>query len=160
LGLLFQGRCDIILKIIYVYERIDNMSIKKTKRIIIVLVIIIITFIGYSAIVFKTINPIHSFAIWKSVAVDGNDFYEIQEGTYAGGDPDISTEGYVFVTYQYSAVEAMDKIGFHDLGHTYFDGKNRQPEYCTSEGGDHAIIEGRLLYLGGYLLKYRVVGEA
>ena len=94
------------------------------------------------------------------MAVDGNDFYEIQEGTYAGGDPDIPTEGYVFVSYQYSAVEAMDKIGFHDLGHTYFDGKNRQPEYCTSEAGFHAIIEGRLFYLGGYLLKYRVVGEA
>jgi hypothetical protein len=139
----------------------DNMSNKRSKKIIIImLVIFIITFVVYSAIVFKTINPIHSFTIWKSVAVDGNDFYEIQEGTYAGGDPDIPTEGYVFVSYQYSAVEAMDKIGFHDLGHTYFDGKNRQPEYCTSEAGFHAIIEGRLFYLGGYLLKYRVVGEA
>jgi hypothetical protein len=138
------------------------LSIKKSKKKVIVsaLAIFIILFISYSAIVFKTINPISSFTIWKSVAVDGNDFYEIQEGTYAGGDPDIPTEGYVFVSYQYSAVEAMDKIGFHDLGHTYFDGKNRQPEYCTSEGGHHAIIEGRLLYLGGYLLKYRVVGEA
>lgn len=137
------------------------MSNKRSKKIIIImLVIFIITFVVYSAIVFKTINPIHSFTIWKSVAVDGNDFYEIQEGTYAGGDPDIPTGGYVFVSYQYSAVEAMDKIGFHDLGHTYFDGKNRQPEYCTSEAGFHAIIEGRLFYLGGYLLKYRVVGEA
>ena len=137
------------------------MSNKRSKKIIIImLVIFIITFVVYSAIVFKTINPIHSFTIWKSVAVDGNDFYEIQEGTYAGGDPDIPTEGYVFVSYQYSAVEAMDKIGFHDLGHTYFDGKNRQPEYCTSEAGFHAIIEGRLFYLGGYLLKYRVVGVA
>ena len=137
------------------------MSNKRSKKIIIImLVIFIITFVVYSAIVFKTINPIHSFTIWKSVAVDGNDFYEIQEGTYAGGDPDIPTEGYVFVSYQYSAVEAMDKIGFHDLGHTYFDGKNRQPEYCTSEAGFHAIIEGRLFYLGGYLLKYREVGEA
>ena len=137
------------------------MSNKRSKKIIIsMLVIVSITFVVYSAIVFKTINPIHSFTIWKSVAVDGNDFYEIQEGTYAGGDPDIPTEGYVFVSYQYSAVEAMDKIGFHDLGHTYFDGKNRQPEYCTSEAGFHAIIEGRLFYLGGYLLKYRVVGEA
>lgn len=137
------------------------MSNKRSKKIIIImLVIFIITFVVYSAIVFKTINPIHSFTIWKFVAVDGNDFYEIQEGTYAGGDPDIPTEGYVFVSYQYSAVEAMDKIGFHDLGHTYFDGKNRQPEYCTSEAGFHAIIEGRLFYLGGYLLKYRVVGEA
>ena len=137
------------------------MSNKRSKKIIIImLVIFIITFVVYSAIVFKTINPIHSFTIWKSVAVDGNDFYEIQEGTYAGGDPDIPTEGYVFVSYQYSAVEAMDKIGFHDLGHTYFDGKNRHPEYCTSEAGFHAIIEGRLFYLGGYLLKYRVVGEA
>lgn len=137
------------------------MSNKRSKKIIIImLVIFIITFVVYSAIVFKTINPIHSFTIWKSVAVDGNDFHEIQEGTYAGGDPDIPTEGYVFVSYQYSAVEAMDKIGFHDLGHTYFDGKNRQPEYCTSEAGFHAIIEGRLFYLGGYLLKYRVVGEA
>ena len=137
------------------------MSNKRSKKIIIImLVIFIITFVVYSAIVFKTINPIHSFTIWKFVAVDGNDFYEIQEGTYAGGDPDIPTEGYVFVCYQYSAVEAMDKIGFHDLGHTYFDGKNRQPEYCTSEAGFHAIIEGRLFYLGGYLLKYRVVGEA
>ena len=54
----------------------------------------------------------------------------------------------------------MDKIGFHDLGHTYYNGKDRQPEYCTSEAGFHAIIEGRLFYLGGYLLKYRVVGEA
>ena len=117
------------------------MSNKRSKKIIIImLVIFIITFVVYSAIVFKTINPIHSFTIWKSVAVDGNDFYEIQEGTYAGGDPDIPTEGYVFVSYQYSAVEAMDKIGFHDLGHTYFDGKNRQPEYCTSEAGFHAII--------------------
>ena len=35
------------------------------------LVIFIITFVVYSAIVFKTINPIHSFTIWKSVAVDG-----------------------------------------------------------------------------------------
>ena len=137
------------------------MSNKRSKKIIIImLVIFIITFVVYSAIVFKTINPIHSFTIWKSLAVYGNDFYEIQEGTYAGGDPDIPTEGYVFVSYQYSAVEAMDKIGFHDLGHTYFDGKNRQPEYCTSEAGFHAIIEGRLFYLGGYLLKYRVVGEA
>ena len=137
------------------------MSNKRSKKIIIImLVIFIITFVVYSAIVFKTINPIHSFTIWKSVAVDGNDFYEIQEGTYAGGDPDIPTEGYVFVSYQYSAVEAMDKIGFHDLGHTYFDGKNRQPEYCTSEAGFHAIIEGRLFYLGGYLLKNRDVGEA
>lgn len=137
------------------------MSNKRSKKIIIImLVIFIITFVVYSAIVFKTINPIHSFTIWKSVAVDGNNFYEIQEGTYAGGDPDIPTEGYVFVSYQYSAVEAMDNIGFHDLGHTYFDGKNRQPEYCTSEAGFHAIIEGRLFYLGGYLLKYRVVGEA
>ncbi|MBE6870281.1 MAG: hypothetical protein E7494_16265 [Ruminococcus albus] len=114
------------------------MSIKKSKKKVIVsaLAIFIILFISYSAIVFKTINPISSFTIWKSVAVDGNDFYEIQEGTYAGGNPDIPNEGYVFVSYQYSAVEAMDKIGFH------------------------AIIEGRLFYLGGYLLEYRVVGEA
>lgn len=138
------------------------MSIKKSKKKVIVsaLAIFIILFISYSAIVFKTINPISSFTIWKSVAVDGNDFYEIQEGTYAGGDPDIPTEGYVFVSYQYSAVEAMDKIGFHDLGHTYYNGKDRQPEYCESEYGFHAIIEGRLFYLGGYLLEYRVVGEA
>ncbi len=138
------------------------MSIKKSKKKVIVsaLAIFIILFISYSAIVFKTINPISSFTIWKSVAVDGNDFYEIQEGTYAGGNPDIPNEGYVFVSYQYSAVEAMDKIGFHDLGHTYYNGKDRQPEYCTSEAGFHAIIEGRLFYLGGYLLKYRVVGEA
>lgn len=138
------------------------MSIKKSKKkvIIFLLATFIILFIGYSAIVFKTINPIRSFTIWKSVAMDRNDFYEIQKGTYAGGDPDIPTEGYVFVSYQYSAVEAMDKIGFHDLGHTYFDGKNRQPEYSTSEAGFHAIIEGRLFYFGGYLLKYRVVGEA
>ena len=138
------------------------MSIKKSKKKVIVsaLAIFIILFISYSAIVFKTINPISSFTIWKSVAVDGNDFYEIQEGTYAGGNPDIPNEGYVFVSYQYSAVEAMDKIGFHDLGHTYYNGKDRQPEYCTSEAGFHAIIDGRLFYLGGYLLKYRVVGEA
>ena len=138
------------------------MSIKKSKKKVIVsaLAIFIILFISYSAIVFKTINPISSFTIWKSVAVDGNDFYEIQEGTYAGGNPDIPNEGYVFVSYQYSAVEAMDKIGFHDLGHTYYNGKDRQPEYCTSEAGFHAIIEGRLFYLGGYLLEYRVVGEA
>ena len=138
------------------------MSIKKSKKKVIVsaLAIFIILFISYSAIVFKIINPISSFTIWKSVAVDGNDFYEIQEGTYAGGNPDIPNEGYVFVSYQYSAVEAMDKIGFHDLGHTYYNGKDRQPEYCTSEAGFHAIIEGRLFYLGGYLLKYRVVGEA
>ena len=138
------------------------MSIKKSKKKVVfyVLVIFIILFISYSAIVFKTINPIRSFTIWKSVAMDGNDFYEMQEGTYAGGDPDKPNEGYVFVSYKYSAVEAMEKIGFHDLGHTYFDGKNRQPEYCTSEAGFHAIIEGRILYFGGYLLKYRVVGEA
>jgi len=138
------------------------LSIKKSKKKVIVsaLAIFIILFISYSAIVFKTINPISSFTIWKSVAVDGNDFYEIQEGTYAGGNPDIPNEGYVFVSYQYSAVEAMDKIGFHDLGHTYYNGKDRQPEYCTSEAGFHAIIDGRLFYLGGYLLKYRVVGEA
>jgi hypothetical protein len=136
------------------------MNIKRSKKkvIIFVLAILISAFIGYSVVVFKTINPIRSFTIWKSVAVNRNDFYEIQEGTYAGGDPDIPNEGYVFVSYQYSAVEAMDKIGFHNLGHTY--GKNRQPEYCTSESGDHAIIEGRLFYLGGYLLKYRVVAEA
>ena len=138
------------------------MSIKNSKKrlIIFVLAIFILVFIGYSIVVFKTINPMRSFTIWKTVAVDSNDVYEIQKGIYSGGNPDLPNEGYVFVSNQYSAVEAMDKIGFHDLGHTYFDGKNKQPEYCTSEAGDHAIIEGRLFYLGGYLLKYRVVGEA
>lgn len=126
----------------------------------IVILALIFLFICYSAMVFRTIDPIQAFKIWKSVTVDKNDFYKIQEGTYAGGDPDIQTEGYVFMSYRYSAVEAMEKIGYHDLGHTYFDGKNRQTEYSTSEGGFHAIIEGRIFYFGGYLLEYRIVGEA
>lgn len=73
---------------------------------------------------------------------------------------DDSNIGYVFSSYDNSTADAMDKIGFHDIGHKYSNGNKTQTEYCTSEFGEHAIIKSTYPYLGGYVLKYEVIGEA
>ena len=132
---------------------------KSRKKVIIgTLIFLLVLLISYSAFIFRTINPIKAFDVWKSVVIDGNDICIIKKGGYAGGDSEISMEGYVFSTYDYSSAEVMGKIGFNNIGHIYDDGKKKQTEYCTSESGLHAIVEGRFLYLGGYLLKYKIVG--
>lgn len=134
---------------------------KSKKKIIIAAIITIIgCFIIYSALIFRTFDPVKAFGTWRSVVIDNNEIYVIQKGEYSGGDPNIPMEGYAFVSYDLSPVEAMEKMKFHDIGHIYSSPSGKkQKEYCTSEGGLHSIIEGRLFYFGGYLLKYRVVGE-
>lgn len=140
-----------------------STQLKSKKKVIIAAIItIVVSIIIYSAFVFRTLNPVNAFGTWKSVVIDNNEIYVLQKGIYSGGDPDTPTEGYIFASYDYSPVDVMGKIGFHDIGHIYSspEGK-KQTEYCTGNGGGwHSIIEGRLFYFGGYLLKYRVVGEA
>lgn len=140
-----------------------STQLKSKKKVIIAaiaaIITIVVSFIIYSAFVFRTFDPVNAFGTWKSVVIDNNEIYVIQEGDYSGGDPDIPMEGYVFVSYDLSTVDAMEKMGFHDIGHIYSspEGK-KQTEYCTSEAGLHSIIEGRLFYFGGYRLKYCIVG--
>lgn len=128
-----------------------------TKKLALAVLGVIFLFVIYSAFVFRTLNPVKAFDVCKVIAIDNNDINVIERAAYAGGEPNM---GYVFSCYDNTPIEAMDKIGFHDIGHEYFDGNTLQPEYCTAECGQHAIIEGRILYLGGYLFKYRVAGEA
>ena len=137
------------------------IQLKSKKKIIILTIItVVFLFIIYSDLVFRTLNPINAFAIWKNVVPENNDIYEIKVGYYSGGSIDHSNVGYVFSSYDSSPAEVMDKIGFHDICHTYYDEKIKYQEYCTSKAGDYAIIKTRLFYIGGYLLKYEVVGEA
>lgn len=132
------------------------------KRILLVGLILFISvaFLIYSAIIFRTLNPSKSLNIWKTVAIDECDIYILQEGKYSGGNSEISNKGYVFSSYNNTPEEVMNKMGFYNIGHIYTDNNKTQNEYCTDEIGLHTIIEGRLFYLGGYLLKYRVVGVA
>lgn len=135
-------------------------NIKTKKKAVAAISAFIFLFTMYSAFVFRTLDPLKAFDIWKCIVIENNDIYRIKKGYYSGGATDHSNEGYVFSSYDNTPVEVMDKIGFHDIGHVYFGGKKEQPEYCTSECGMHAIIEGRIFYFGGYVLKYKVVGEA
>ncbi|MDO5559797.1 MAG: hypothetical protein Q4F95_09400 [Oscillospiraceae bacterium] len=65
---------------------------------------------------------------------------EFGEYEYGGSDPEAQIYGYIFSSYDNTPVEVLDKIGFHDIGHTYSDGKREQPEYSTGGYNLHAII--------------------
>ncbi len=137
----------------------DSKTKNRKKKIILILIpLIIIAFAAYSHLIFRTWNPAEALETWKSVALNGNDIQVIREGVYSSGDTTGLCNGYVFVSYGCSDVEAMNKMGFYDIGHTYESGTYKCTEYCTSECGDHAIIAGKSYYPGGYLLKYRIVG--
>ena len=97
------------------------IQLKSKKKIIILTIItVVFLFIIYSDLVFRTLNPINAFAIWKNVVPENNDIYEIKVGYYSGGSIDHSNVGYVFSSYDSSPAEVMDKIGFHDICHTYY----------------------------------------
>ncbi|MDO4943904.1 MAG: hypothetical protein Q4E74_01740 [Ruminococcus sp.] len=137
----------------------DSKTKSRKKKIILILIpVIIIAFAAYSHYVFRTWDPSEAFGTWKSVALNGNDIEIIRKGIYSSGDTTGLCNGYVFVRYGCSEVEAMNKMGFYDIGHTYENGAFECTEYCTSESGDHAIIAGKTYYLGGYMMKYRIVG--
>ena len=136
-------------------------QLKFRKRVFVLIAfVVILIFIVYSSLIFRTANPQNSSRIWKNVVINSNSIYEIKEGHYNGGCMDDSNIGYVFSSYDNSTADAMDKIGFHDIGHKYSNGNKTQTEYCTSEFGEHAIIKSTYPYLGGYVLKYEVIGEA
>ncbi len=128
----------------------DDGKTKSRKKKIILIPVIIIAFALYSHYVFRTWNPAEAFETWKSVSIKGNDIEIIREGIYSSGDTTGLNIGYVFVSYGCSKEEAMNKMGFYKYG----DGA----DYRTCECGTHAVISGKFYYLGGYMMKYRIVG--
>lgn len=140
----------------------DGKTKSRKKKIILMLIpVIIIAFELYSHYIFRTWNPVKAFETWKSVAVDGEEVYQIKKAYYCSGCMDKHWQGFLFVSYDISEEQAMNEIGYYDIGHKYKEYKSEKEytEYCTSEYGEHTIVYRKRPYLGGYFLEYHVVGE-